>query len=106
MSVTAMPASARTFAVPPVDNSPMRSATRPRARSTMPDLSETDSNACATVSGPVLDKLVLGELRAQRIPVQAQHLGRMRLVAVRSVEHRRQQGALDMRNNHVVNAMR
>src|SRR6476660_2309448 len=115
MSVTGMPASARTFAVPPVDSSATPRDTRPRASSTMPDLSETDSSACATIAdasvaaparGDGSDKFVLGELRAKRIAVQSQHFRSVRLVAVRPIEYRCEERALDMRNHHVVNAMR
>jgi hypothetical protein len=85
----------------------------------MPDLSETDSSACATIAdawrvsvaaaparGDGSDKFVLGELRAKRIAVQSQHFRSVRLVAVRPIEYRCEERALDMRNHHVVNAMR
>src|SRR5512132_3575727 len=104
MSVTAMPASARSRAVPPVDRSAMPHAASPRANSTMPDLSETDSSACATFTGS--DQLVFGELGAQRVAVQPEHLRGVRLIAVRSIENRREQRAFHMRNDHVVDAVR
>src|SRR5689334_1711504 len=98
-------------AVPPVDSSVTPRAASARAKSTMPVLSETDSNACVTVPAirlpeGKLDELVLRELRAQRVPIEAQHLGRLRLVAVRPLEHRREQRALDVRDDHVVDAVR
>src|SRR5690242_715344 len=97
-------------AVPPVDSSATPRAASARANSTMPVLSETDSNACVTVPAirmpEKLDELVLRELRAERVPIEAQHLGRLRLVAVRPLEHRREQRALDVRDDHVVDAVR
>src|SRR5579864_1757066 len=108
-----MPCAARTCAVPPVDSSATPRAARPRANSTMPVLSETDSSACFTVAVTSYERrraasyqLVLGELGTQRVAIEPQHLGRLRLVAVRPLEHRRQHGALDVRDHHVVDAMR
>src|SRR6185437_23334 len=77
----------------------------------MPDLSETDSSACVTlpltlVCEQTLDQFVLGKLCAQRVAVQPQHLGCVRLVAVRSVEDRREERAFDVRDHHLVDAVR
>src|SRR5690606_26320158 len=44
-AVTGRPASRRCFAVPPVEISSMPSSARPRAKSTRPDLSDTESRA-------------------------------------------------------------
>src|SRR5689334_10320135 len=105
-----MSCSSSSRAVPPVDSRRMPRAASARAKSTMPVLSETDSSACVTV--PVigttryLDELVLGELGAQRVAVEAEHLGRVRLVAVRALEHRREERPLDVRDHHVVDAVR
>src|SRR5689334_15765984 len=118
-----MPASASSRAVPPVESSATPRTASARAKSTMPVLSETESSARVTAAGmrrlparvrsrkrtsrePALDQVVLRELGAERVAVHAEHLGSLRLVAVRPFEHRREQRPLDVRDHHVVDAVR
>ena len=49
---TSMPASSSSCAVPPVETISIPSSLRPRANSTMPVLSDTDSSARATCTSP------------------------------------------------------
>src|SRR4051812_24650959 len=105
MSVTGTPAAASAFAVPPVDKRLMPRAASAFARGTSPFLSDTDNSACV-IGSATSDQAVFVELRPQRIAVEAEHVGRMGLIAVRALEHRRQQRALDVRNDHVVDAVR
>ena len=78
--------------MPPVDSSSTPSAASPRANSTRPVLSETDSSACVSADMRLMraamrdsgrQRCVLGELGAQRVAVHAEHVGRLRLVAAR-----------------------
>src|SRR5512146_731415 len=103
-----MPASCKSRAVPPVDRSAMPRAASARAKSTIPALSDTDSSAFATfaVIRGASDELVLRELGAQRVAVEAEHLGRLRLVALRALQHRGEQRSLDVGDHHVVDAVR
>ena len=52
MARTSSPASRSSWAVPPVEISSMPSSARPRAKSTMPRLSDTDSSARRTRTAP------------------------------------------------------
>src|SRR5437764_15371705 len=106
MSVTGTPASASALAVPPVERSLMPRAARPRASATMPVLSDTDSSACVIGSAVTSDQAIFVELRPQRVAVHAEHVGGVRLIALSAFKHRRQERALDVRDHHVVNAVR
>src|SRR5438876_2224971 len=105
MSVTGTPASASALAVPPVERSLMPRAARPWASATMPILSDTDSSACV-IGSATLDDSIFVELGPQRVAVHAEHVGGVRLIAVGAFKHRRQERALDMRDHHVVDAVR
>src|SRR6516164_1495184 len=107
-SVTAMPASARSLAVPPVDNRRMPSAASSRASSTTPVLSETEISACIAILSRArsrarsLDQLVLEELAAQRVAVDAEPFGRTALVAAGLLHHDLEQRPLDDADDHLV----
>src|SRR5215831_13344394 len=97
---------------------------RPAAKAVRPVLSETDRSARATRSGmrtavpggwaksscakggrPLADA-VLGKLGAQRVAIHAEHVGSLRLVAAGALHDRRDERALDVHDDHVVNAVR
>src|SRR5690349_1280718 len=81
----------------------MPRAARPFANSVNPVLSETESSASWTV--PIgSDELVLDELGAQRGAIHAEDIGGLRLVALGTRHDRRQQRALDVADDHVVDA--
>src|SRR5690242_12171321 len=90
-SVTATPASASSFAVPPVERRRTPSVASARASSTTPVLSETEISACiATLRrarAPSLDELVLEELPPQRVAVDAEPFGGAALVAAGLLHH-------------------
>src|SRR5688572_16225301 len=100
-----MPSFSRSLAVPPVEMSSTPSAASARASSTMPDLSETLRSALLTFDTPRLrltfDSQLL-HLAAQRIAVDAQHLGRQRLVALGLAEHGLDHRPLDVPEHHFV----
>src|SRR5664279_5146808 len=102
-SVTAIPAAAISLAVPPVDSSVTPSACNSRASSTMPVLSETEISACMLgARSRSLDELVLDQLAAQGVAVDAQPLGGAALVALGVFHHGFEQRPLDDAKNHVV----
>src|SRR3990167_5680971 len=103
-SVTGSPASASSFAVPPVDSSLTPSACRPRANSSTPVLSETEISAVVMVS-LLLDQLVVEQLAPQRVAVDAQPVGGAALVAFGLLHHDLQQRLLHHAENHVVHAV-
>src|SRR5436305_3506304 len=115
-SVTGRPASASSFAVPPVDSSFTPSACSARAKSTTPVLSETDSKAVSGFIGirwrprsrrPLsLDQLVLDQLAAQRVAVDAEPFGRAALVALGVLHHHVEQRLLHDRHDHLVHRRR
>src|ERR1051325_8775952 len=103
-SVTGTPSFDRSCAVPPVERSCTPSAASPRPSSTKPDLSETLSSArlifVTTASRPLDPQLL--DLLAQRIAVDAEHLGGERLVARGLAEHGLDHRLLDVLEHHVV----
>src|SRR6185369_11389870 len=107
-SVTARPASPSSLAVPPVDNSRMPSAASARASSTTPALSETEISACIAILSRAcgrtrsLDQLVLEELAAQRVAVDAEPFGCAALVAAGLLHHDLEQRPLDDADDHLV----
>src|SRR4029453_14881342 len=82
----------------------MPRSANPLANSTIPDLSDTDSSACATGADMRSDELVLDELGPQRVAVQPEHVGGLRLIAPGTRHDRRKQRALDVADHHVVHA--
>src|ERR1700712_4467411 len=112
-SVTARPASASSRAVPPVESRVKPSAASSRASSTTPVLSDTEISACiarslvgALVRTLSLDELVLDELPAQGIAVDAQPLGGPALVAARLLHHHFEQWSFDDAQDHLVHRRR
>src|SRR5687767_8492224 len=103
-SVTASPASASSWAVPPVDSSPMPSAASSRASATMPVLSDTEISAC--IAALSLDQLVLEQLAPQRVAVDAEPLGGATLVAFGVRHHHVEQRLLDDPQDHLVHRRR
>src|SRR5687767_10361647 len=105
-SVTFRPASLRSFAVPPVEMRLTPRPARPRANSTSPVLSETLSSACLITAIPGRLHLLLDavhpHLLAQRIAVDAEHLGGVGLVAAHAGQYAFQQRLLDAVYDHVV----
>src|SRR3990167_9478995 len=113
-SVTGRPASASRRAVPPVDSSLTPRACSAWAKSTMPVLSDTDSNAVVMVNASgerkggdqLLDQLVIQELAAQRVAVDAQPFGGLALVALGMLHNHLEHRALDRAHHHVVHGVR
>src|SRR3954468_20018390 len=111
-SVTSRPAVASSFAVPPVESRRTPRAASSRASSTTPVLSETEINACIAVlpggrdRARSLDQLVLEELAAQRVAVDAEPFGGPALVAAGLLHHHLEQRALDDTNDHLVHCRR
>src|SRR5450755_1973642 len=107
-SVTARPAPARSFAVPPVESKAMPSAASSRASSTTPVLSETDISACMGLLGGAprralsLDQLVLDELAAQGVAVDAQPFGGAALVAAGLLHDHLEHRPLDDAQDHFI----
>ena len=75
MERTSMPASANSPAVPPVEMISMPSSARPRANSTIPVLSETDSSARRTL-GPISPAAGAAAVTAIDVGLHAQRLYR------------------------------
>src|SRR6476620_2456091 len=100
-SVTSRPASARSRAVPPVESSFTPSAASSRASSTTPVLSDTEISACMA-GGFLLDELVLDQLAAQSVAVDAEPLRGPALVALGVLHHGLEQRSLDHLEDHVV----
>src|SRR5690606_14443330 len=105
-SVTARPASASSLAVPPVDSKRTPRCAKAWAKSTMPVLSETEIKAVwifmvemSRVSESGL-QLVRQQLLAQGAARNAQHFGRLRLVAIGLFQGHLQDGPLDAANDH------
>src|SRR6478752_7392124 len=111
-SVTARPAPASSFAVPPVESRVTPSAASSRASSTTPVLSETEISACMEIpSWPrrgarSLDQLVLDELAAQRVAVDAEPFGGPALVAAGLLHHDLEQRPFDDAQDHLVHRRR
>src|SRR6188508_2026079 len=105
-SVTSSPASARSRAVPPVESSFTPSDASSRARSSTPVLSETEIRACMAGDPPSLDELVLDELAAQGVAIDAEPFGGAALVALGVLHHRLEQRPLDDLQDHVVHRRR
>src|SRR5688572_5572533 len=107
-SLTAIPAPASSFAVPPVERiSTWRSASA-RAKSTSPVLSETERSARRTristraPCGSAVRQAELAQFLAQRAAVDAENVCGAALVAVRVVEHSLEQRFFDFAQDHVV----
>src|ERR1044072_1743152 len=102
-----MPESMSRRAVPPVlSNSTLR-ATRARAKSTSPVLSETDSRALRIVTSIFVQEVSareaeLPQFLAQCAPVDPEDRGGAALVARRIVEHGAEQGFFDLAQHQVV----
>src|SRR6218665_1028706 len=111
-SVTGRPASASSLAVPPVDSRRTFSACRAWANSTMPVLSDTEIRAVSCDMGGLgrfgvgSEQLVLGELAAQRVAVDAEPVGGLALVALGLGHHHLEQRALDEADQHFVHGVR
>src|SRR6185369_6746866 len=111
-SVTFSPAPASSFAVPPVESSLTPRPASSRASSTTPVLSETDISACMGVSSSPrrgarsLDQLVLDELAAQRVAVDAEPFGGPALVAAGLLHHDLEQWPFDDAQDHLVHRRR
>src|SRR5688572_19245855 len=107
-----MPASMSRRAVPPVLSNSTFRATRVRAKSTSPVLSETDSRALRIVTSMFTEgsdsarKAELSQLLAQSAPVDAENRRGAALVAGRIVEHGSEQGLLDLAQHEVVQVRR
>src|SRR5262245_59543137 len=103
-----MPASVSARAVPPVLRISTFRATSARAKSISPVLSETDSRALRIVTSKEdsARQAELAKLLAQRAPVDAENGRRAALVARGIVEHRPEQGLLDLAQHQVVQVRR
>src|SRR5688572_157767 len=101
-SVTTIPFSLRSWAVPPVDRiwTPWESSAL--ANSTTPVLSETLISARRILTRSL--KAVLFELFSQRVAVETEELGGARLVALRLAHHHLEHRLLDGGDHHVVDA--
>src|SRR3954470_24881911 len=107
--MTGIPASVNARAVPPVLRISILRATRARANSTSPVLSETDSRALRMVTSIAAGSAgepELAQFFAQRAPVDAENRGGAALVAGRIIEHRAEQGFFDFAQHHVVQVRR
>src|SRR6185295_18336144 len=104
-SVTSRRASARSRAVPPVESSFTPRPASSRASSTTPVLSETEISACMA-GALLLDELVLDELAAQGVAVDAEPFGGTALVALGVPHHGLEQRPLDDLQDHVVHRRR
>src|SRR5688572_5958348 len=105
-SVTGRPAPAIARAVPPVESSEKPRVASSRASSTMPDLSETESNARRAFSRVIWSgsESVLAQLLAQRAAVDAEDGRRTALVAVGVVHHGLEQRQLHFAHDEIVEA--
>src|SRR5512139_2809797 len=109
-SITARPASRSALAVPPVESSSTPALASVRAKSTRPVLSDTESRArCIFIwrwaEGSV-GEAVFAHFLAQGVAVDAEHVGRARLVAFRTVENVGEQGLFHRAQDHVVDLAR
>src|SRR5438552_6889534 len=100
-SVTGRPASASSFAVPPVNSSSTPSPCSSRANSRTPVLSETERRAVNEVMAS-LDQFMVDELAAQRVAVDAQPFGGAALIAFGVPHHHVEQRLLDHVEDHLV----
>src|SRR5664280_3012115 len=115
-SVTAMPAPASSLAVPPVERIVVPSAASARASATMPVLSETEISACISAfrssggtppwTAASLDELVLEQLAAKRVAIDAEPFGGAALIALGVLHHRLEQRPLDDAQDHLVHRCR
>src|SRR3954468_21587103 len=96
-----MPLSLSSCAVPPVERICTPCVSSARAKSTMPDLSETDRRARWIFTSI---QSVLLELLAEGIAVEPEQLRRARLVALGLVHDHFQHGLLDRVHHHLVDA--
>src|SRR5690606_36154052 len=106
-SVTLMPASRKTAAVPPVETISKESSVSDRANSAMPCLSETLRSArrfvlIAPLAASFAREIVALEFLAEGAPVDAEYLGGSALVAFCVVQHGLQQRSFDFTDNQLI----